>query len=279
MKKKIFAFLFAFIFISLSSLIYLENLIQKKSYSNAEYFDTGLNTAVPISQEIEYSRYELYDKHLQRLCPNYTNSNFSNACAPVAGANIVGYYDYTCPNLIPDFETGQFNDNGYFYYNAQNASIQTLKSELYDLMGTNTVKPGTSVNQFKNGLKSYVNNKGYSINYYACRTILNSSFNLDKAIEYVNKGYPVAIFVNSYEYYPEAGIRNLGNKFVFSGRTSPNGHVVAAYGYREYKFFDENDNLFRTDKYLVVSFGDGTQGYLAVNNTSSIDSGLGIQIS
>ena len=41
------------------------------------------------------------------------------------------------------------------------------------------------------------------------------------------------------------------------------GHVVVAYGFKKYKFY-KNNSLFRTDNYLVVCMGDGTEGYLSI---------------
>ena len=61
-------------------------------------------------------------------------------------------------------------------------------------------------------------------------------------------------------------------------RVSANGHVAVAYGYREYKFYN-NQNNFRTDKYLLISFGNGTQGMLNINDTSKLDETLGVNFS
>lgn len=240
-------------------------------YSDTSYFDSGTKFEI-IEQEIEYDNYELYDTHLERLCPKYENYTQLNSCAPMAGTIVLGYFDYTCPELIPDFVAGIYY-NGEFRYRPQSAIITTVKENLYTYMKTNTVAPGTSVAQFKTGLTNYVHDKGYNISYRYC----GDTTNINTVIDCLNNQIPIAIFVNSYEYYPEVGLTHTEGRLSMIGKKSPNGHVVVALGYRQYKFY-KNNALIRTENLLVVSFGDGTQGYLAINNINCIDEAYGINI-
>ena len=141
-------------------------------------------------------------------------------------------------------------------------------------MGTNLINPGTSVNQFKNGLSKYVTSCGYNISYSNC----GNHVNINNALSYINNNIPIVLFLDSYVYTPFSGYTIDSNSMFLVKRVSQNGHVVVVQGYREYLFYQSN-NLFRTDKYFIVSFGNGTQGLLNINNVNSIDTSLAISIS
>ena len=83
--------------------------------------------------------------------------------------------------------------------------------------------------------------------------------------------------INTYEYYPEALIEITPTKLDMLGRKKEVGHVVVALGYRQYKFY-KNNNLFRTEEFLLVAFGDDTLGYLDISNLSYIDESYAIKI-
>ena len=61
------------------------------------------------------------------------------------------------------------------------------------------------------------------------------------------------------------------------GIKSNSMHVVVAYGYQEFNFYEDNQ-LIRTDRYFIVSFGNGTNGYLSINNLNTINEAYAITI-
>lgn len=83
-------------------------------------------------------------------------------CAPVAGTNLIAYYDKTYPNLIPNYEPGR-TIFGRYMFNVENETTMALSETLYQDMGTSS--KGTSVSQFKSGVKKYVNRQGYSLSF------------------------------------------------------------------------------------------------------------------
>lgn len=244
---------------------------QDSYYCDTTYFESG-ESGVYEDVEINFDYYEMTDTHLQKLCPIYRNLTQLNSCAPLAGSIVIGYYDDEFKNLIPDFESG-YTYNGQFYFRGQNDTVIAMKEYLYELMGTNSINPGTSVSQFKSGLTQYVNQQGYSIAYSSC----GGSFNIETAKGYISQQKPIVLFLNSYVYYPDGGINITDSKMTLLRRTSSNGHVLVVYGYREFKFYT-NNTLTRTEKFLIVAFGDGTKGYLSVNSTNCIDEAYAISI-
>ncbi len=222
---------------------------------------------------IEFDTYTMSQVYLDRACPNYENITQLNSCVPMAGSIIVAYYDYEYEDLIPNFVTGAFY-NGIFYYRAQGVPVDDMKEELYNLMGTNTINPGTSVTQFKNGLTQFLQNKNRTVSYLSCGSNI---LDINTATSYFNQEIPIITFLNSYEYYTLAGIHFYDNYVTMNQYSSDNGHAVVAFGYREYNFYN-NGSLFQTDKYLIVCFGDGTQGLIPINNLNRIDTCLAVDI-
>ena len=221
---------------------------------------------------IEYESYTVSSVYMNRMTPLYEGSYLSNSCAPVAGISILGYHDVTKDNLIPNFTAGYIYE-GEFYYRGQAQVVDDTLEELYDLMETNTTGAGTTETQFINGLTSYVNGQGYNISFSSC----GSTFNKDTAINYLNNQIPIVMFLNTYVYYRDSLVTMGDTSARMYRLTSPNGHVVSVFGYREYNFYS-GGSIFRTDRYMVVSFGDSTVGLISINNLSTIIGAYAINI-
>lgn len=260
MIKKVFSFIYA-IALGLCSTIIPVNT---DSYYCDDYsgFGTG---GVTHTEVINYDSYTMTDVHLDNLFPIYMSSYGTNACASTAGSMLVTYHDITYTNLLPNYNPGSIV-NGTYKYRTQNSTINNLMIELYNLMGTNTINPGTSVNQFKSGLSTYYSNHNYNISF----TKLSNNLDSNTVTTYLEQEKPLILFLNSYDYYVGFGVTISDTSMTMEGIYKEVGHVVVAYGYRVYNFY-EDGNLFRTDRYLIVSFGDGTTGYLSTNDTSYID--------
>ena len=241
-----------------------------KYYCDTTYLETGSSDQTISSISFDYDYYTLEDVHLDMLCPIYRNLTQENSCAPFAGSVLVGYYDFYCPNLLPNYES-------FYYYNGykfkpQNTQVIAMKEYLYELMGTNSINPGTSVAQFKTGMTSFAQEKGYNITFNSCGTI-----NVTSVKSYLQQQKPIVIFMNSYKYSPFNAITIGDISASMSILESNNGHVMTAYGYREYKYYQDGVN-FRTDRYLLVVFGDGTDGLIDITNTSRIDDSYAVTI-
>lgn len=221
---------------------------------------------------IQYDSYTVSSVYMNRMTPEYEGSYLANSCAPVAGISILGYHDVTKDNVIPNFTAG-YTYEGEFYYSSQDQVVDDTLETLYALMGTNTTGAGTTETQFINGLTSYVNGQGYSITFNSC----GNTFNKDTAINYLNNQIPIVMFLNTYVYYDDVCVRMGETSASMLRLTSPNGHVVSAFGYREYNFYS-GASIFRTDRYMVVSFGDGTSGLISINNLSTIVGAYAINI-
>ena len=269
--KKFFIYFLAFILMISSGRIYINP--DNTGYYCETYFSDSGTTYYNEEETISYDSYTVTEEVTNHSVPNYTNLTQLNSCAPMAGTIVLAYYDYYYPELIPDYATSYVYNNK-FYYRGQSDTINTLKEHLYDLMGTNSIKPGTSIFQFKVGMTSYSNTASYTIAFDS----LGDCSNLTQLINKFRNNIPVVVFMNSYDYTPFAGLSITDTEMTQIKRISSNGHVAVACGYREYNFFNDGVN-FRTDKYLLVAFGNGTLGMLKINDTSKIDEGIAITFS
>lgn len=240
----------------------------KENYYGAWY--NGAGQTEDVYQTIYFDEYEYTREFIDITCPTYDTITQENSCAPIAATIVIAYYDVSLTNLIPNFEPG-YTYNGTFYFIPTSYTIVDLKEHIYDLMGTNQSGAGTSVSQFKSGMTEYVNGQGYSIQYQSIGR------NVSTARGYFQNNTPVVLFLNSFEYYTIAGLVFQDDQVLMHGIKSSSMHVVVAYGYHEFRFY-ENNQLTRTDKYYIVAFGNGTYGYLLINDLSTINEAYAITI-
>ncbi len=240
----------------------------KENYYGAWY--NGAGQTEDVYQTIYFDEYETTIEFIGLTCPAYDTITQENSCAPMAATIVIAYYDVTLTNLIPNFEPG-FTYNGQYRFYGNSYTTLDLKEHLYDLMGTNQSGAGTSVSQFKNGMTEYVNGQGYSIQYQSIGR------NVSTARSYFQNNTPVVLFLNSFEYYRTEGLAFHDDNVEMLGMKSSSMHVVVAYGYNEFRFY-ENNQLVRTDKYYIVAFGNGTYGYLLINDLSTINEAYAITI-
>ncbi len=236
-------------------------------------FSGDIVGAVTHTEELSYDRYEEDYIDLDLTFPKYSGAYGTNACCPTAGTMLSAYYDVTYDDIIPNFTPG-FYRNGKFVFRGQNTVISSTMEEMYNLMGTNTIQPGTSEAQFKSGLTKYFNNHGYNLSYNK----LSSPLNLELVKSSISAQKPIILFLSKYDYFPLIGVTINDNEFSMVGYKKTVGHVAMAYGYHEFRFY-RNNSLFRTDKYLLVSFGDGTIGYLTTNSSSIFDVSYTVNVS
>ncbi len=237
-------------------------------YSNDGISFWGEGTPIPSSETIYWDNYVVHDEYFVDQAPSYgVAGSVDNFCAPAAGTNIIGFYDRFYPNLIPNFEPGMMNNGHYWYLpNMHFASVVQTFNDLYDLMGTNQNGAGTSGEQFKNGLKKFVNNHGYNLSYgsfYQNRTGVNIN-SLQGMIASNKVG---VLLCTKYNFVYD--IIHGPNETFISKSDYTLAHMMMVYGYITIDYYKDGQ-IFRSDTYLQVSSGysTGDQGYVLINNNS-----------
>lgn len=198
----------------------------------------------------------------------------SNICVPVAGANIIQYYDRYNNNLIPNYTPGRGAGNIYVY-NTISDTLRNVITQLYSDMGTNSTVAGTTINQFKSGLNTYCSRQGYSVSYVSC---MNGGA-MDYALVKSNIGNqkPVIIFVSKSIYTVD--ISNNSGYDVVKNSTYTANHSLVAFGYKEIKY-TFSDGSSRTINMLQVATGVAglDNGYLNLNKNNIINDVMAVII-
>lgn len=228
----------------------------KKNTDKPLYYGDGYNGAIMTGTETETITYASKDETEYAikggLPTYYDTSSRPKTCANVAGAIVLGYYDKTYDELIPNFTSARVIRDKILY-NVQTEAVQAVVDSLYVKMETNVTSGGTSVAGFKNGLKKYVNEKGKNLSY--SETGQNSQLNKTAFIQSIQNSHPVALFVSKYTLIP---IMNFSisstedklNKTKFEGN-----HVLVSYGLKEVNYYNANGTLKRKLILLLVATG------------------------
>lgn len=237
------------------------------------YYDYSDGIALAAESEtINYARRETITYELPYGVPTYSPASMENACGPVAGTIIVGYYDKYFENLIPNF-TAYFAVNGR-YRGMSTTYVVPVMQEIYTLMRTNVDDVGVSETDCLNGLETYVENKGLSLTYSSVRS---GSFIDSAYINAINNMQPVLIFAESLELYSLTCYDTYEN---INFLQSSQAHIVVGYGYITVRYYDSSDYNFRTDSYLMVSSGwtVNSRGFVKVNNSSWMNAAYAVDV-
>ena len=215
--------------------------------TETRYADASIVSAIATT-EVYFTSRDIEERDTAGGAPAYDSTDgLSNACGPLAGAEIVAFYDKYYPDMIPNW-------NSYYpatgKYRIQNTTyIQPLLYELYDLMQTNVNGEGVSETEFKTGLQKYINKQGYSVSYTNVKSGSTLDYNSCKTA--VNNNQVIVLFITPGAVYDivEYSDHDLIGSFNINGN-----HIMVAYGYLQIKYYD-NSGLFRTDTYLKVATG------------------------
>ena len=239
----------------------------------ALYADGG--TLTSSSETIYYTsktenKFENAKRH-----PGITHiSGYSNTCAPVAGANIVQFWDRYKTNLIANYTPGSTVGSYYLYKNPSSETSSVL-IQLYSDMGTNSNGNGTTITQFKSGLVTYCARVNYTVTYTSLMS--NNTFSYTSAKQYLAAGIPVVIFLYGFNVVE---IDSLDNADAVYYLLSDAAHVMSGFGYNEITYSLSNGTT-RVDKYISVAAGlvAKQRGYLNVESNLQIDDAYAITVS
>lgn len=200
--------------------------------------------------------------------PNYfnTNTSLSNGCASVAGANVIGFFDRTATNLIPNFEPGVQRPTAYLYTGmSSNTSVkQGLINELYNLMDTNSLGPGTSQSQYKAGLQDYVTSKGYGIGFFSVMS--NGTINVSALLNQLQAGNPVTLYLSGYNL---SSISEVGNTLIISKNLFSTNHMMIVFGLEKVSYYNNGQKVYE-GIHLIVADGMNFNGFVYILNNNGV---------
>lgn len=217
------------------------------------------------------SKEESYEETAYGMPIFYQNSQLPNSCGPTAGAIVVSFYDKYYEDLIPNYDpclsTGK-------YKRADKVYIPQVMSELYTLMRTNVDDVGVSEPDCLNGLRTYVSNRGRTINYN--KIISSNKVNEAAFVSAIHNNQPTLLFCGKMDLYL---ISTGSNSDTLAKSSYIGAHVAVGYGIYTIKYYNGNNN-FRTDKYVKINtgFSEVPSGYLRLDSNDWCNDALAVSI-
>lgn len=230
----------------------------------------GGNDFVATSEALTYARKETTNEYsIKGNVPNYNVHAEASNCANVAGAEVIGYYDRLCENLVPNYKT-YIQMGAMLVYRTSSAEISQVIIKLKDYMNTDA---GTTFNGFHRGMKTYVEEHSYSY-----RTEDLGALDFDKYKAAVEANKPVALFLSDYAFY--IGAEKKSNGETIKSEYCDVAHVVIGCGYKIDTYYDSNGQILFTRRYLKVASGFDLYGvtYLCLDFKTTIDRATSIII-
>lgn len=206
----------------------------------------------------------------------YDTANRNYTCAPVAGANLIGFYDRYFPNLVPDIATGYARGTRYTYYamSRYETQLQSLINDLASRMGTGS--SGTTLNEFETGMTSYVASKNLNITYIDVTAAQTNALDLENAIVQLKDGNPIAFFTSGINF---TTFTDTGSSVIMTIKSSSDNHVFVAYGYQKVIYYDASGNIVRECISFQASSGeDGLTGDYVLNLNGNINAAKAVHL-
>lgn len=243
----------------------------------SHYF--GISTIYTTTQTFSYSTKTTESYFINTSVPAYYDTaNRDYTCAPVAGANLIGFYDRYFPNLVPDIATGYARGTRYNYYamSRYETQLQSLINDLATRMGTNS--NGTNKDGFMTGFSSYVASRNLNVTFTNITQEVTNAFVLDfeQAVAQLKNGNPIAFFTSGVNF---TTFTDTGSSVSMTIRSANDNHIFVAYGYQKVIYYDASGNVLR--KYISFSTSSGENGltgYYVLNNNMTVGSALAVHI-
>ncbi len=217
-------------------------------------------------RKVYYSSDKVVEYENPYGAPVYVPSR-PNSCVLEAAGNAIVYYDRLYDELVPNY-AGVYNIFGDFRYGKQNAGIDAMFDELYVLTGSDS--EGTTIDGFKSGVTSYVNNKGRSV------TITKSTgsfynMNYDYLKSQLEQEKMAIVFLSQSNVVPLDGILMYDGYDVVQQAVYDGHHAMLIYGFYEIYYYNTDGNLSQRDTYLYAVDGYGDQSFLSINYYTVVD--------
>ena len=234
----------------------------------------GENRSLSDASEYVYYTNRTETKHeLAKRHPGLIEvAGLSNACAPIAGGNLIQYWDRYKTNLIANYTPGTAVGNLYLY-NESSTTTNSMISQLYSDMGTGST--GTTISQFINGIGTYCTRQGYTATFTSCMS--NGTFNYTTAKQQLTAGKPLALFL--YGYTIGDCTQNDGYDLL-TYKVGTGTHVMAGFGYKEVTYALTGGGT-RQDYYIAVGSGFAARrrGFFNINYCTQIDDAYSLSVS
>ena len=243
--KKLFVFLVAILVMSCNlgtnTLLNCWDIQSQQEY----YAATAVSSSDSQTSDIVYKEKNSNTHNLALNAPTYILPEVS--CVPNAGMCILGYYDITYSDLIPNFTAGRIV-GGRYYFHQLNSYVVNAALILAKDMGLANPTDAATVNQFESGMNTYCQSKGLNVSLYACTS---NKFDYALTKQYLDQNIPVIIFASEFNL---SFINSLDNRDQIVRYDYSENHAMAVFGYQEITYTLTTGQKL-VNRYLSVSTG------------------------
>lgn len=249
---------------------------QRQTAAHTMYYATDFYGASGFTDKVfsvSYVERAYKGKGLALATPSYVVSNVT--CVPTAGANILGFYDRYCTELIPNFTPGVVYAEKYYLYNAYDSNVKEAALKLASDMGLkDPSKEGATVAGFLTGFEKYCVNRDYDISFDS--SMQGGSFSFEKAKSQLEAGKPIILFCSEFN-ISTMGETEKSDRITM--HTSKDPHAMVAFGYSEYTYKLSNGST-RVYRYLEVATGISilTEAMVYVDSDITIDDAYAVRV-
>lgn len=248
MKKFLSVFLSVFVLLCAVSMI--------PEVKAERFFADGFNGSTyegSSTEIVDFARKDDEEVSIKGALPKYSNAGtYRNTCANTAGAILLGYYEKSYDELIPNFKAARVIRDRVLFA-TQTDAVQKVIDDLYVKMDTNNGGNGTTVNGFQTGLRQYVTDKGRNIEYK--KIVSNENLNIERYKEAIETNKPIVLFVSKYTMIPLTEIYQNDYSDKYNKKLYGGDHVLVAYGIREIQYYSSAGNLTKSTTLLMVATG------------------------
>lgn len=239
----------------------------------AVYGDGDIMLLSTTNVTYNYKSKEKSEYKMALEVPQCTSSPYVGACACIAGANIIAFYDRYFEDLIPNSTPGHYlSETGYIYY-GETSSMTNVVVQLYADMGTTS--SGTSEEQFKSGMQTFCNRLGYNVTFTSLMS--DGELNYISLKNYVRTYYqPVALFLSGFNV---AGMIEEDGKDSLGYYYSSENHIMVGFGFRQITY-TYILGIKETVRFVYVASGESvnSSGYFNINFKTKINSAYAVKI-
>ena len=205
-------------------------------------------------------------------------NDIENACATLAGANIVTFYDRYFPDLLPNFEPGAITPFGFYAYYPDlgaDATISLVRN-LHNLMNSHD---GTTEAEFRSGMQTFLSGKSRSISYQSIKTS-STSVDLNALDQAFAQNKVALLMCSTYNYVSSLGANEEAKILNVPKVNSYVGHMMVVYGYDTYDCYVEGELIY-SGVFLQISscYPDGDTGYIQLYDDLTIENAYIVTIS
>ena len=234
---------------------------------------TSANAQGTSHTDITYIDRSMESYYMALSYTSYTYAPAVGSCAAVAAGNIIGYYDRVDENLLPNHVSGGYilNTDNYMY-NIEDTYVKQTIRTLYSYITGDGY--GATEDDFKRGLTQFCTEKGKNIQFYSCMS--GSSLDYEKAKNYMETGYPIALFLSGYNIGDLYPVNNNMDSVIYN--LSDANHIMIGFGYETYYYITDNGS--ETYEYINVASGMyyNESGVFDTHYNTKINNALAVNI-